>query len=146
MRRAVVCLAIALCLLGCPRTARTNKIASVRVVATCNTPGAPCTLQHFTEYDDAMFGKFDVSSDAMRSANEEVAEDEVIVSFRSKVPVTGYMAGMNNEVFGDRQTLDVVHKESGNNVDSAYAWKMKIALDEKNQYELMMDFYGPPVQ
>ncbi|NUM55643.1 MAG: hypothetical protein HUU46_18530 [Candidatus Hydrogenedentes bacterium] len=145
MRMMFLCLIAALCLMGCPK-GQVNKIASVRVVATCNTPGAPCTFEHFTDYDDSMFNKFEVRSNAMRAGKDDVAEDEVIVEFRSKVPVMGYMAGMNNDVFGDSQTLEVVHKEGDGNVDSAYAWKMKIALDDKNQYELTMDFYGPPIQ
>lgn len=145
MKRAILVVALIVGLTGCPvATICPNLIlATVRVIATCPDPGAPCTFEHVMDGSDEILSDFTVESTARRESAEDAATDDVTVMFTSSMPVMGYRADMNNVVDGDTQTLTVAHPAGLDTVDVVYNWKMKIALDGQNQYELTMEFLGP---
>ncbi len=147
MKKMIVILIASVCLTGCPFPDQPayRLIASVHVIATCPTPGAPCEFEHVTRMEEGVFEAFDVTSEARRDMDAAVAIDDVTVEFISNVPIMGYHVGMNNEVVGETQTFMVTHTEGIDGIEAVYNWKMKIALDDQNQYELQIDFFGAPL-
>jgi hypothetical protein len=144
--RSVLSLAVlSAVLMGCPKPAPQPKlVGSIRIIATYPDPGGACETEVITDLDKKGIGSnFELMDTAVRRADTAVVDDDLLIQFDSSVPVTGFFSGASNPVIGETQDFSANLPDGADSSEVAVGWKMAVELDDRDQYELFLDFYTP---